>query len=48
MSEIKAAIEALAFYNKEQPTAVAEMLGIHLEGPFINRLKRERSQRHQS
>ncbi|MFJ8089391.1 N-acetylglucosamine-6-phosphate deacetylase [Lysinibacillus sp. NPDC095746] len=40
MSEIEAAIEALAFYNKEQPTAVAEMLGIHLEGPFINRLKK--------
>lgn len=40
MSEIEAAIEALASYQKDQPEAVANMVGIHLEGPFINRSKK--------
>lgn len=40
LSEIEAAVEALACYYKEQPTGVAEMLGIHLEGPFINPVKK--------
>lgn len=40
MSEIEAAIETLSYYYNNQPTAVAEMLGIHLEGPFINRAKK--------
>ncbi|MEE3807435.1 MULTISPECIES: N-acetylglucosamine-6-phosphate deacetylase [Lysinibacillus] len=40
MSEIEATIEELSSYYKNQPTAVAEMLGIHLEGPFINGAKK--------
>ncbi len=40
MPEIEAAIDALASYQKDQPEAVAKMLGIHLEGPFINQAKK--------
>ncbi|ATP41668.1 N-acetylglucosamine-6-phosphate deacetylase [Solibacillus sp. R5-41] len=40
MVEIEAAIDALALYKKEQSEAVPEMIGIHLEGPFINRSKK--------
>ncbi|WP_369380921.1 N-acetylglucosamine-6-phosphate deacetylase [Lysinibacillus fusiformis] len=40
MSEIEAAVEALAYYYKNQPTAAPEMLGIHLEGPFISQAKK--------
>ncbi len=40
MSEIEAAVEALAYYYKNQPIAVPEMLGIHLEGPFISKAKK--------
>ncbi|MCH7322928.1 N-acetylglucosamine-6-phosphate deacetylase [Solibacillus sp. MA9] len=40
MVEIEAAIDALALYKKEQSESVPEMIGIHLEGPFINRSKK--------
>lgn len=40
MVEIETAMDALARYKNTQPEAVPEMLGIHLEGPFINRSKK--------
>lgn len=40
MAEIEQAIDALAIYKNSQPEAVAEMIGIHLEGPFINPSKK--------
>lgn len=40
MVEIEVAIDALALYKKEQSASVPEMIGIHLEGPFINRTKK--------